>query len=183
VRKTVASLLAHLGSKWAGAVARLALPPDAVLRLYPLEATAAAPHAGWGSESGLLLAAQLMQPHAAAADDDEDAPPHGVFRLKYGWTAAAASPAATPQPYAPPAAAPHAAPHAAPRAVHAAPPPAAVAVTPGGLLSLLLDSTPMLHASGGRGAPGAAATPVTPAPCDSAGAPQQQHGSPRRTRA
>ena len=120
-RKTLAPLLTHLASKWAGAASQLALPRDATLRLFPMEATAASPHAGWGAEAGTRLAAELMPARSDA--------PAGVFRLKYGWTAPDVAARMPPQPAA--------------QSLLAAPP-ASLAppqATPGGLLSLLLENS------------------------------------------
>jgi hypothetical protein len=177
-RKTVASLLAHLASKWSGAPALLHLSSDAQLRLFPLEASAPASHAGWGTEAGATLAAELM--HSDSAARAAELPP-GVFRLKYGWTAA---PAAQPlqaleQPrmrrappaYVPPAVLPAA---TAPAAPPPAPRSAAAASTPGGFLSLLLEPAPPQQ-SLGRTAPASfTTTPVTPALAYSAAAPAMQ---------
>ncbi len=183
-RKTVASLLTHLASKWAGAPALLHLAPDAPLRLFPLEAAAPALHAGWGAEAGATLAAELM--HSDAAARAAELPP-GVFQLKYGWTAAPAAPPATqreqhcaraaPPAYAPPQALAAAAAPIAPPPPQQQAPAAAVAAAPGSFLSLMLESAPPppQQQSLGRAAPASfTTTPVTPALAYGAAAPPAQ---------
>ena len=168
-RKSVASLLAHLASKWAGAAAQLQLPPDAALRFFPMLIDSPSEHAGWGLEAGALMVASLMLNSAV----EITAP--GVFRLKYGWTVPPTPPPMPPPPQPP--AVPEAPPaaRAMPR-VHAPPPPpvwpsapSAPVATPCSLLSMLMEPTqPPLHQRPSHASAGATATPITPAVPDGA---------------
>lgn len=176
-RKSLASLLGHLASKWAGAPARMSLPATATLRLFPLAAATATPDAGWGSEAGALLASELLRSQPPAAGTEL---PPGVFQLKYGWTvpppaaAAALRPPATlarPEaPFPPPAPPPPLEIPTSAEHAHLQTPHVPAARAHGGFMSLLLDGgsahgllgvgvAAATTASGGA----AFATPVTPA--------------------
>jgi len=174
--KTVASLLTHLAVKWAGAAEQLQLPPDAALRFFPMLIELPTDHAGWGLEAGSNRVASLMQNNAVVVS----AP--GEFRLKYGWAVLPPQPPPPPPPSPPPPPPPPPQQPAAPMEVEPAarappppqpappPPPAwlsapnAPVVTPGGLLSMLMEPTlPPPAQRPAHAAAAAAGTPITPA--------------------